>query len=189
MLTGPDQRFATTTSLGAKSRGDLSDAQVDEAIDVMSSYYDDGKPVYGSYFRHLTNFLAGIGASYRERTATHLDLVQESTDPVWNSLSSDDQLRLLERDLPFLAWQLENLPHLQPVVCAGKTVGEQLRRVVSVDVEETGSTERIRWWLGRARAGQRDLPIGGWNYPLDRPTGLGTAGEIELGKMFARELL
>jgi len=189
MLTGRNQRFATTTSLGAVSRAELTDAQADEAIEVMRGYYDDGRPVYGSYFRHLTNFLTSMDASYRYRSATHLDLVQESTDPVWNDLSQSECSRLLERDVPFLLWQLENLPHLQAVVCAGKTVSDQLRARVSVEVEETGTTKRIRWWLGVAHVRRRDLPIGGWNYPLDRPTGLGTAGEIELGKVFARALL
>jgi hypothetical protein len=189
MLSGSSQRFATTTSLGAELRTDLADAQADKAIEVMRDYYDEGKPVYGSYFRHLTNFLIGFGASYRERSATHLDLVQESTDPVWNGLSATERSRLLERDLPFLIWQLENLPNLQAAVCAGKTVSDQIRARVPVDVAKTGSTKRIRWWLGTVRVGRRDLPIGGWNYPLDRPTGLGTTGEIDLGKMFAAALL
>ncbi len=189
MLAGSARRFATLGSLGASSRVELSDAQADAAIEVMRAYYDVGRPVYGSYFRHLTNFLRGMGASYGERTATHLDLVQESTDPVWNELDADERAELLERDLPFLAWELEHLPHLQAVVCTGATVSRQVRSRLDVDVRATGAMKRIRWWLGRARVGQRELPIGGWNYPLDRPTGLGTAGEVELGEMFARELL
>jgi hypothetical protein len=130
-----------------------------------------------------------MGASYGGRSATHLDLVQEPTDPVWNRLISSERSALLERDIPFLVWQLKNLPRLEAVICAGKTVSEQLRAHVCVDVKDTGAMKRIRWWLGTAHLGQRDLPIGGWNYPLDRPTGLGTAGEIELGKMFAQALL
>src|SRR5688572_20997115 len=55
MLTGRAQRFATTTSLGAVSRVELSDDQADEAIKMMRGYFDRGRPVYGSYFRHLTN--------------------------------------------------------------------------------------------------------------------------------------
>jgi hypothetical protein len=188
MLEGRARRFATLASLGARSRAELSDAQADEAIGAMSAYYDAGKPVYGSYFRHLSNFLTGMSASYHQRTATHLDLVQESTDPVWNKLDAGELEVLLERDLPFLAWQLEHLPHLHAVVCAGATVSRHLRGTVDVEVLGTGVMKRIRWWLGRARLGRREIPIGGWNYPLDRPTGLGTAGEIELGEMFAREL-
>src|SRR5579859_77197 len=117
LLAGRNQRFATTTSLGVASRADLSDAQADKAIEMMRGYYDDDKPVYGKYFQHLTNFLDGIGASYRQRSAAHLDLVQESTDPVWNNLSVSERLRLLARDVPFLVWQLTNLPHVQVAVC------------------------------------------------------------------------
>jgi hypothetical protein len=189
LLSGRSQRFATTRSLGAASREELSDVQADEAVEVMRGYYDDGKPVYGSYFRHLSNFLVGIGTSYHERGATHLDLVQEPTDPVWNSLGASERARLLERDVPFLIWQLEELPYLRAAVFAGKTVSQQFRARVPVTLEAIGSTKRIRWWLGTAQVGRRALPVGGWNYPLDRPTGLGTAGEIDLGKMFARELL
>jgi hypothetical protein len=188
-LSDRKQRFATTMLLGAAAREELSDAQADQAIHIMRSYYDLGKPVFGSYFRHLTNLLDGMGASYRSRSATHLDLVQESTDPVWSSLSPDERSALLTRDLPFLTWQLENLPRLEAAICAGKTVSEQLRAQVHVEVRETGTMKRIRWWLGTAHLTKRALPIGGWNYPLDRPTGLGTAGEIELGRMFARALL
>ncbi len=81
----------------------LADAQADKAIEVMRDYYDTGRPVYGSYFRHLTNFLRGMSVSYQKRTATHLDLVQEPTDPVWSQLDPDEQVRLLERDLPLVA--------------------------------------------------------------------------------------
>jgi hypothetical protein len=116
------QRFATLGSLGAPSRGELSDAQADRAIDVMRAYYDPDRPVFLSYFRHLTHFLHGMGVSYGERTATHLDLVQESTDPVWTKLDTDEKARLLERDLPFLAWQIEHLPYLRAVVRARATV-------------------------------------------------------------------
>jgi hypothetical protein len=194
LLSATAQRFATLSSLGAPSRTDLSDAQADEAIRVMRAYYDAGKPVYGRYFGHLTNFLRGMGVSYAERTATHLDLVQEATDPVWGELNADRVTReelngLLERDLPFLAWQLEHLPRLQAVVCAGATVSRQVRRHVQIEERANGVIARIRWWLGTMKIGERELPIGGWNYPLDRPTGLGTAGEGELGLMFARELL
>lgn len=186
ILVGQQQRFATVSSLGASSRGELTDAQADQSIDVMRCYFDEGKPVYGSYFRHLANFLRGAGTSYRDRSAAHLDLVQESTDPVWGNLTASERQGLLEQDLPFLVWQLENLPRLQVVVCAGRTVSDQIRARVCVEPTDAGSMMRLRWWRGTARVGQRDLVIAGWNYPLDRPTGLDTNGEIELGKLLGR---
>jgi hypothetical protein len=189
MLSGRQQRFATTISLGVDSRRALSDEQANRAIAIMRSYYDHGRPVYGSYFRHLQNFLGGMGMNFADRSATHLDLVQESTDPVWSGLSLVDREELLDRDVPFLVWQLENLPCLRAVICAGKTVSHQVRSRCSIQVNTTGEMKRIKWWVGQGVFGERELPIGGWNYPLDRPTGLGTVGELELGKLFGETLL
>jgi hypothetical protein len=188
-LDGPARRFETLDSLGALRRRALSDQQADQAIHSMRSYYDDGKPVYGSYFRHLQHFLTGLGAAYSQRTATHLDLVQESTDPVWSLLDVDERSELLERDLPFLAWQIEHLTHLRAIVCTGQSVSRVLEKRIRIERIESGTMKRIRWWVGRARVGRRELPVGGWNYPLDRPTGLGTAGEVELGALFRQKLL
>jgi hypothetical protein len=189
LLTGNEQRFATTLSLGVSSREELSDFQADHAIEIMRSYYDEGKPVYGSYFRHLKNFLTGMGMSYNVRSATHLDLVQEPTNPVWNLLKPFEREALLKRDMSFLLWQLNVLSNLKVVICAGKTVSEQLCTHVKVEIKKTGSMNRFKWWLGTAYLTDRKLPIGGWNYPLDRPTGLNKVGEIDLGKTFAKELL
>ncbi len=127
--------------------------------------------------------------TYGDWSATHLDLVQEPTDPVWNSLDPNERSTLLERDLPFLLWLLERLPHLESVICAGKTVSERLCTHVPVGVRKTGTMKRIRWWVGTAHLERGDLPIGGWNYPLNQPTGLGTEGEKELGKVFKDVLL
>src|SRR5215216_4720581 len=54
LLTGAAQRFATVGSLGAGSRGELSDDQCDEAIRWMRGYFDPDRPVYGSWFNALT---------------------------------------------------------------------------------------------------------------------------------------
>jgi hypothetical protein len=103
---------------------------------------------------------------------------------VWNGVPPVERKRLITRDLPFLLWELDSLPQLRLAVCAGRTVTDQVKAQVPVKVTETGSLERVRWWIGTAHLRRRALPIGGWNYPLDRPTGLGKAGEIELGRLF-----
>jgi hypothetical protein len=101
-------------------------------------------------------------------------------------MASVPQQRRQRRSLKLPGCQ--SLPHLQAVVCTGKTVSTQLQALLPVDVEEIGTMKRLRRWLGTADIGEREIRIGGWNYPLDRPTGLGTAGEVELGQMFARAL-
>lgn len=121
MLAGSAQRFATLDSVAAEGRASLSDAQCDEAIEWMRGYYDEGKPVYGSRFNALSRVVEGFGASFRARTAAHLDLVQESTSPVWSELSVGEKEALLARDLPFLEWEIRAFAP-RAVICTGKTV-------------------------------------------------------------------
>jgi hypothetical protein len=48
-----------------------------------------------------------------------------SFEGMWGGLDNDELGWLPARDLPFLAWQLQHLPHLRAVVCAGATVSKQ----------------------------------------------------------------
>jgi hypothetical protein len=187
MLAGREQRFATLDSLGASDRATLLDAQCDEAVEWMRAYYDEGKPVYGSWFNALSRVVVGFGAGFRERSAVHLDLVQESTSPVWGELPAGEREALLVQDLPFLEWEIRAFP-LRAVICTGKTVSVHLRRLFGVQVVEEGAMARIKWWVGRADVGGREVGFAGWNYPLARPTGLGAAGESELGALLAEKL-
>jgi len=57
-----------------------------------------------------------------------------------------------------------------------------------VEVTEEGEMARIKWWVGNAQLGDRDVGFCGWNFPLARPTGLGVAGEKALGQMLADKL-
>jgi hypothetical protein len=186
LLRGRAQRFATLESLGARDRFSLTDDQCAEAVRWMRHYYDAGKPVYG-WFAGLTRVVRGFGASFVDGTAAHLDLVQDATSPVWSALPESAQAALLEQDLPFLEWQLRAFP-LRAVICTGKTVGVHVRRLLGVKVAEQGQLARIRWWVGTAEVDGRPLALGGWNYPLARPTGLGAAGELELGALLAEQL-
>ena len=184
ILSGAAQRFATLESLGATDRGSLTDAQCNEAIGHMRDYYDAGKPVYGSWFNALARVVDGFGASFRDRSAVHLDLVQESTSPVWGELSPGQKTALLEQDLPFLEWEIRAFP-LRAVICTGKTVGVHVRRQLGVGVVDEGSVARIKWWVGCADVDGRRVAFAGWNYPLARPTGLGAEGEMRLGQLLA----
>lgn len=188
LLMGSAQRFATMSSLGAASRSALSDQQCAQAVEWMRNYYDPGKPVYGSWFKALSRVIDGFGASFGDRSATHLDLIQESTSPVWSGLDRVARETLLEQDLPFLKWEITAFP-LRAVICTGKTVAAHIRRDLSVSVEEEGTMARIKWWVGHAAVDGRRVGFGGWNYPLARATGLGREGETALGKLLAKKLL
>lgn len=187
MLAGSAQRFATLDSVAAEGRASLSDAQCDEAIEWMRGYYDEGKPVYGTWFNALSRVVEGFGASFRARTAAHLDLVQESTSPVWSELPAGEKEALLARDLPFLEWEIRAFAP-RAVICTGKTVTVHVRRAFDVQVAEEGALARIKWWAGHADVDGREVGFVGWNYPLARATGLGGSGESELGRLLAEKL-
>ena len=154
MLAGRAQRFATLDSLGASDRATLLDAQCDDAVAWMRAYYDEGKPVYGSWFNALSRVVVGFGAGFRERSAVHLDLIQESTSPVWGELPAGEREALLVQDLPFLEWEIRAFP-LRAVICTGKTVSVHLRRLFGVQMVEEGAMARIKWWVGHADVGGR----------------------------------
>jgi uracil-DNA glycosylase len=187
LLSGSGQRFATLHSLGAVDRASLTDAQCDEATRWMQGYFDAGKPVYG-WFTGLERVARGFGASLAERSAVHLDLVQEPTHPTWSALPRDERDRLLDRDLQFLAWQIRRFP-FRAVICSGKTASVHVRRALGVTVEETGRMARIEWWCGSALLTRRRVGFAGWNYPLARPTGLGADGERRLGALLSARLV
>ena len=187
LLFGPAQRFATTASLGADNRSALSDEQCAAAVERMRAYYDPGKPVFGAWFSALSRVIEGLGVRFRDRTAAHLDLVQESTRPVWSALGRVEREELLKQDLPFLAWELREFS-LRAVICNGKTVGVHVRRELGVSVAEESKIARIKWWVGHAEVDGRRIAFGGWNVPLARPTGLGREGETALGELLARKL-
>jgi hypothetical protein len=183
LLAGVAQRFATLESLRASERESLTDEQCAEALRWMRDYYAPGQPVY-RWFIGLERVLSGFGASLAGRTAAHLDLVQESTSPVWSGLSVHARDELLRTDLPFLRWEIASFP-LRIVICTSKTVSDHVRRLLEVEVEDAGELARIRWWTGRAALDGRSVGVCGWNLPLARPTGLGAAGELELGALLA----
>jgi hypothetical protein len=196
LLAGVAQRFATLDSLRAPDRESLSDEQCAEALRWMRDYYAPGQPVY-RWFIGLERVLRGFGASLAGRTAAHLDLVQESTSPVWSGLSVGARDDLLRTDLPFLRWEIASFPlqrweiasfPLRAVICTSKTVSDHVRGLLEVDLDDAGELARIRWWTGRAVLDGRNVGVCGWNLPLARPTGLGAAGERELGELLARRL-
>jgi len=183
-LTGSYRRFETLTSLGVRDRASLSDVQCRHAIDRMRNYFHPDSPTY-SWFRALDRVTQSMGYCYDRGEVAHLDLSQEATDPTWSRLRKEqpsdfDLLQAL--DLPFLKWQIEAFP-LQTVVCNGKTVFEHVLKLIGGRRDKSGTIKRLTWHSAKADIDARRICIVGWNLPLARPTGLGKAGEHELGKL------
>jgi hypothetical protein len=150
----------------------------------MGSYFEPESPTH-EWFNGLERVVQGLGGSYVERSAAHLDLVQEATDPTWSVLKSrhtEEASALLNADLPFLLWQIDAFS-LEVVACNGRTVFDTLSQALDAKILEKGQLARLTWWVAQADVAGRTVVLVSWNLPLARPTGLGAQGEVELGHL------
>jgi hypothetical protein len=188
-LDGAERRFETLASLGVSEREAIGPSHVDQAVRTMRAYFAPGKPVY-HWFQPLTRVLDGFGASFAAGDVVHLDLVQEATDPVWSGLHAADRnaaRAVLDRDLPFLKWEIEAFP-LHTLVCTSAMVLRYVLPMFNARVVKQGTMARLRWTVAVGRAGDREVAVAGWNIPLKRPTGLDNQGQVALGALLRQEL-
>jgi hypothetical protein len=187
-LTGSRRRFETLDSLGLRDRREIDGAIAATAMRRMQQYFAPNSPVY-SWFRPLERVLTGLGASFLDGSAVHLDLVQEPTAPTWSKLRAVDPVgadELLRRDLPFLRWQLETVP-FDTLVCTSRFVLDAMMDLTRSSVRRTGRMARVTWTDARGAVGGRDIRVVGWNIPLAQATGLTTDGHVELGRALCQE--
>lgn len=106
LLTGDRERLTALSDFGVSDPRDLSRDDVAEIVLACTDYFDHAP--YWRWFAPLEALLTGVGASYLDRSACHLDLVQWATLPVWSKLSDDVRARLLDADAAFLGRQLRH---------------------------------------------------------------------------------
>lgn len=139
MLAGGDRRLATLGSLGLQRYDQITDDHAAAIVDDCASYF--ARRPY-RWFDTLDEILQrGLGASYRERSACHLDLVQWATSPLWGELEADVQDELLRADLPFLKRQLRETP-FEVVLVNGRSVMSAIERTGIVRWERVETLER-----------------------------------------------
>lgn len=103
-LDGVSRRLETLSSLGARSLGELSGAQVEQVLKSCRTYFQ--RQPYRRWFDDLEGVLNPLGASYYDGSACHLDLAQWATEPAWGRLQPAARQRLLRDGIPFLLEQL-----------------------------------------------------------------------------------
>lgn len=105
LLDGPQRRLATLESLGLETIGDANSETIGRIVGACRRYF--WRRPYRGWFSQLDAVLRGVGYSYFDGTACHLDLVQWATDPTWAKLEGLQRRRLLDDGVPFLAEQLK----------------------------------------------------------------------------------
>lgn len=188
-LVGMARRFENLSSLGAINRTTLTDSQCYRAVATMRGYFRPNKPAY-EWFQPLQRVLRGMGLQYENGEVTHLDLVQEATNPTWSGLAQvkrEDAESLLRADEGFLRWQLGAF-RLGLIVCNGKTPLEAVQKMVGATVVRAGKAERLAWSVAAGAIGDRRVAVAGWNIPLARPTGLNSQDQLQLGQSLAAAL-
>lgn len=133
-LSDEQRRLATLESLGCVSTIDLTDDQVATVLQDCENYFD--KNPYRQWFEPLDRVLtAGLGVSYFDGSACHLDLVQWATQTKWGDLSQNVRDILLTDGKKHLINQLtaENIKYV--IVC-GRAVWDELSATQFVEYDE-----------------------------------------------------
>jgi hypothetical protein len=127
LLAGQKRRLSTLASLGAKSTCALTEDQIKIIVEECAAYFS-GNP-YRRWFDSLDQVLQdGLGVSYYDRSACHLDLVQWATAPAWVKLTPAVGQSLLQESLVHLRNQLR-FGNVRLVVLNGREVIEQVIRI------------------------------------------------------------
>lgn len=139
LLDGEARRLATHMSLGATDLAAASTSTVARVLEDCNAYFD--RNPYRRWFDQLTPILTACGASYYDRSACHLDLVQWATDPTWGGLRPASlRKRLIADDARFLEQQLRN-ENIRVLLVNGAGTWRQLRRMAAGRLVITGQTQ------------------------------------------------
>jgi hypothetical protein len=127
LLTGAKRRLATTESLGSIPGHSLTEDQARTVVAECNGYF--ARNSYG-WFNPLEALLnTATGASYYDRSACHLDLVQWATEPVWGRLTDRAAAALLLEEGQTYLETLLARSNVHLVLLNGATVVNQLQHI------------------------------------------------------------
>jgi hypothetical protein len=185
LLAGRERRLATAASLGVAPGQGLTADQARQVVADCNDYFD--RNPY-EWFRPLEALLnQALGASYHDRSACHLDLIQWATDPVWGKLSDPAGAQLL------LA---EGRPHLERllsysgvrlVLLNGATVVRQVSEARLAQLHEVGKVP-VAGTTCRVLAGEgRGISYLGWSANLQAGFGISNEFKQQLAHMVGEQ--
>lgn len=165
-LSEEKRRLLSRNDLGISDTEALDPLSAQKVIESFRNYFADSANPYKKWFGPMEKrVLANVGASYWSGSATHLDLSQWATNPIWNKLGNSTRDAILETDLPFLKKQIQSR-NFDLVLLNGMTVISEISRIGLVSMEVERSEERdgkkVIFYSGEA-LGTTFL---GWNWYL-----------------------
>lgn len=160
------RRLLSRNDFGLSDADALDSKSAGRVIDSFRNYFSDDANPYKKWFGPMEKrVLSAVGASYWKGTATHLDLSQWATNPIWNKLSPSSRDAILATDLPFLRQQLES-KKFDLVLLNGITVISEISRTgfISLEIEKSEEVrgKKVNFYSGSA-LGTTFL---GWNWYL-----------------------
>jgi len=167
-LTGGERRLETLSSLGEVDLSSAHSDAVGRVFEGCNSYFE--RRPYRKWFDVLEKVLQPLGASYYNRTACHLDLVQWATDPTWSKLQGHHKEHLIEAGLSFLRQQL-SCESIRLLLLNGSSVVNACRERLGYALTEKGIPGRADWklFVGTAAEG---VTVIGWNKNLQGSFGV-----------------
>jgi hypothetical protein len=172
LLTGEKRRLADFQSLGIKSYSEIDENIAQKILEESNSYFLRDESVY-DWFRPLEKYvLEPTGTKYSDSSATHLDLVQWSTAPVWRRIrEKSTQEILIKDDIRFLAEMMQKGDY-EIVFLNGATVVKNLVKYGVVALTQDGHTplgkagHKSALWTGSV-IGSKSICLG-WNLNLQQ---------------------
>lgn len=160
------RRLFSRHDLGIDDTSELDSASAQKVIESFRNYFSDQANPYRKWFGPMEKrVLSSVGASYWNGSASHLDLSQWATNPIWNKLGHSNRDAILETDLPFLKQQIES-KKFDLVLLNGMTVISEVSRIglASLEIEKSQEVggKRVVFYSGQA-LGTTFL---GWNWYL-----------------------
>jgi hypothetical protein len=178
------KRLEDFESLEINDYGQITSEKADAVWRGCQEYFQRN-PYH--WFSHFAPVLSAAGASYADGSATHLDLTQWATRPVWSSLSNETRSLLLSEDLDFFIWQ-NSQPNIKLRLINGRTVLNQVTDLDIFDLIEeepleihtTTGINKCQMYQGTGSHGERVL---GWSVNIQSMRGSNALKEAAAEKI------
>ena len=170
LLAEENRRLADFRSLGIKNQREMSLEHAEVVLENSNGYFKKDQTVYKWFEPLETYVLEPVGASFRDSSATHLDLVQWSTAPVWGAIKDKSAREVLIRDDIRFLGELLRAGSFKILFLNGSTVVKTMVKFGLVEIEQQGFTpigkagRKSSLWTGRV-IDTETLCIG-WNLNL-----------------------